>query len=283
MKKRSIRMIVVGLQARDGAGVNLQRVLGHKTKELFDPFLMLDSFDSTNPNDYINGFPWHPHRGIETITYLISGEMEHEDSLGNKGIIRPLESQWMNSGSGIMHQEMPLASDRMLGFQLWLNLPQKDKMSIPTYNDLKQENVIKVIEQDNSTVRLVSGEYQGQKAFQSEYVQATILDVELYPNKRFTYEVNEDETLFVFTLENSIKINDELISEKKAILMENGDSIEINSLDKTARFAIIHALPLKEPIAWWGSIVMNTTEELQLAYSELRENTFIKESAKNDY
>lgn len=283
MKKRSIRMIVAGIPARDGAGVNLQRVLGHKTKELFDPFLMLDSFDSTNPDDYTNGFPWHPHRGIETITYLVSGSIEHEDSLGNKGAINPLESQWMNSGSGIMHQEMPIASKRMLGFQLWLNLPQKDKMSIPTYNDLNQENVIKVIKEDNVILNLIAGSYKGVQAFQSKYVQPTIIDVELQPNQEFIYEVDLDQNLFVFTLENELIIDNELISEKKAVLLQDGDSIEVKATDKVARFMIIHAKPLKEPIAWWGAIVMNTDEELQQAYSELKTNTFIKDSAKNAY
>lgn len=283
MKRRTIKMIVAGTFTSDGAGVSLQRVLAHKTKELFDPFLMLDSFDSTNPADYINGFPWHPHRGIETITYLISGSMKHEDSLGNKGIINPLQSQWMNSGSGIMHQEMPIASERMLGFQLWLNLPQKDKMSIPTYNELNQENVIKVIEEDNVILRLISGEYKNVKAFQSKYVQPTIIDVELQPNKTFEYEVALDQNLFVFTLENEVVIDNELISEKKAVLLHDGDSIEIKAGDKVARLMIFHAKPLKEPIAWWGSIVMNSDEELQQAYLEIQSNTFIKENPKNDY
>lgn len=283
MKKRSISTIVVGSLAVDGAGVSLQRVLGHGTKELFDPFLMLDSFDSTNPNDYIKGFPWHPHRGIETITYLISGQMEHEDSLGNKGVINPLESQWMNSGSGIMHQEMPLASERMLGFQLWLNLPQKEKMSTPTYNDLSMENVIKYFEEDNVKIHLISGQYKDYQAFQSKHLQATILDVELKANESFGYNVNEAETLFVFTIENTLTINDEHIGIKNAVLLGDGDYIEVKANDQDARFVIVHALPLKEPIAWGGPIVMNTREELQFAFSELDNNTFIKESAQNDY
>ena len=161
MPGRKCTQIVRGQHTIDGAGVRLRRVLGLKTVKDFDPFLMLDGFDSSNPQDYIKGFPWHPHRGIETVTYLLKGEIEHGDSLGNKGVIRDLQCQWMTAGSGIIHQEMPMASERMLGCQLWVNLPKKDKMTQPAYRDIKQQDV-SVIQEKNATVRVLSGNYHEQ-------------------------------------------------------------------------------------------------------------------------
>jgi len=152
MSRRRCTQIVRGQHAIDGAGVHLRRVLGLRTVKDFDPFLMLDGFDSTDPGDYIKGFPWHPHRGIETVTYLLQGEIEHGDSLGNKGFIRDLQCQWMTAGSGIIHQEMPMASERMLGCQLWVNLPQKEKMTQPAYRDIKKEDV-SLVQEENATIR----------------------------------------------------------------------------------------------------------------------------------
>ena len=169
---RSIRRIVTGKPATDGAGVKLVRVIGYNDTQDFDPFLMLDAFDSTNPEDYVKGFPWHPHRGIETITYLIRGDIAHGDSLGNKGRILDGECQWMTAGSGILHQEMPQPSERMLGTQLWLNLPAKDKMTEPKYNDIVGENVPTVAE-EGLNIRIVSGNYKGTDgAFRGEYADA---------------------------------------------------------------------------------------------------------------
>lgn len=274
--EKHILEIVKGRAAVDGAGVNLQRVLGIKTIKTFDPFLMLDSFDSTDPNDYIKGFPWHPHRGIETVTYLISGSMEHQDSIGNKGLIAPHESQWMTGGSGILHQEMPQAAERMLGFQLWINLPKKDKMTTPAYNSLSLNKEIKLVEEDNAKVYVLSGNYKDTKGFQPEYVNATILDVALEANSEFIYSVPANENSFIFTIENEAIIDNQDIEVKSAVLFGEGDTIKVKSKDKPLRFAIFHAIPLKEEIVWGGPIVMNTQEDLDLAFKELEDGTFLK-------
>ncbi|MEG0283588.1 MAG: pirin family protein [Erysipelotrichales bacterium] len=274
--ERKIKRIVEGKPAVDGAGVHLNRVLGINTLKDFDPFLMLDSFDSTNPNDYIKGFPWHPHRGIETVTYLVSGSMEHEDSLGNKGTIKPHQSQWMSAGSGIMHQEMPQASDRMLGFQLWINMAADKKMDPPAYNDLSSDNYIKTIVCDDCVVNLISGQYEGESAFSPSFVKATILDIDLKANKEFIYEINKYETAFVFLIEGEALIDNQDIKEKSAVLLEGGDVIKVKTKDKPLRFALLHALPLNETVAWGGPIVMNYKEELDLAFEQLDKGTFIK-------
>ena len=177
MQRRKCTQIVRGQHAIDGAGVHLRRVLGLRTVKDFDPFLMLDGFDSTNPEDYIKGFPWHPHRGIETVTYLLKGDIEHGDSLGNQGFIRDLECQWMTAGSGIIHQEMPQVAEKMLGCQLWVNLPGKDKMTQPAYRDIKQQDV-SVVQENNATVRVLSGNYRDNHgAVKGEYVKVQYLDV----------------------------------------------------------------------------------------------------------
>ena len=281
---RTIKKIVTGQRAVDGAGVKLVRVLGNSDTKDFDPFLMLDAFDSTNPDDYAKGFPWHPHRGIETITYLIKGHLEHGDSLGNSGSILDGDCQWMTAGSGIIHQEMPQASDIMLGAQLWLNLPAKNKMTDPAYGDIKQ-NDIPVIEENGSKIRVLSGDYLGIKgAFEGKYVKATYLDVEVAAGKEWSFSNDTDNTLFIYIFNGkaifdpakSIDNGKDLIDEKQAILFSSGDKFWVKAADQGIRFILLSATPLKEPIAWGGPIVMNTREELNKAYQELDSNTFIK-------
>ncbi len=276
MKLREIVKTVRGQRAVDGAGVSLVRVLGNRDVYDFDPFLMLDSFDSTDPDDYTVGFPWHPHRGIETITYLINGEIEHMDSLGNKGTIRAGESQWMTAGSGILHQEMPIASDRMLGFQLWLNLPQKEKMAEPAYLGITQQN-IPVIEAGNASVRVLSGGYGGVTGVLPRHIQAEILDVSLPGGERITLPTKPEETVFAFLILGDAVINAHLIHEKTAVLFGAGDSVSVEAPpDHTLRFMLFSGKALHEPVAWGGPIVMNTREELDLAFEELRNGSFIK-------
>lgn len=287
MKERKVRQIVRGQGTMDGAGVKLTRVLGKPTIEAFDPFLMLDGFDSANPDDYIKGFPWHPHRGIETVTYLVSGEMEHGDSLGNSGVISDLGCQWMTAGSGIIHQEMPIASPRMLGCQLWINLPAKDKMTQPSYGDIVAENV-PVVKEEGAEVRVVADSYKGTKgAFDGKYVKVKYLDVKLEPNKEWSYnEAANDETLFIYLLDGAIAPDiskEEFEAKGCAILFEsedinssNEDLIRVKSGASGARFVLLAAKPLREPVAWGGPIVMNTREELHLAFEELNNNNFIK-------
>jgi len=278
-KIRTIRKITKGMHAVDGAGVNLVRVFGYNDTKDYDPFLMLDAFDSTNPDDYTKGFPWHPHRGIETITYLIQGDIEHSDSLGNKGSIRDGDCQWMTAGSGIIHQEMPKATKRMLGAQIWLNLPSKDKMTAPRYGDIKREN-IPGIEENGSIVHVIAGDYIGNKgAFEGSFVKATYLDVELEAGKEWHFETEEDANLFIYIVQGEGRFNpdsDETTLEKQAVLFNPGLSVWVKAADQGIRFLLLTAKPLKEPIAWGGPIVMNTKEELNLAFKELDDNTFIK-------
>lgn len=281
---RKIIKITKGQPAVDGAGVKLVRVIGHSDTKDYDPFLMLDAFDSENPSDYIKGFPWHPHRGIETITYLIHGDIEHGDSLGNSGSILDGECQWMTAGSGIIHQEMPKASGRMLGAQLWLNMPAKDKMTTPSYGDIKSENV-PLIDEGRAKVRVIAGEYRGQKgAFEGKHIKATYLDVELTANEEWSYADDPENTLFVYIFmgkaifdpDQSIENPHDLIDEKQAVLFSRGEKFWIQAADHDTRFILLSAKPLKEPIAWGGPIVMNTEEELRLAFKELDNHTFIK-------
>jgi len=276
MKHREIIKTVRGQRAVDGAGVSLVRVLGNRDVYDFDPFLMLDSFDSTDPADYTAGFPWHPHRGIETITYLIHGKIEHMDSLGNKGTIESGESQWMSAGSGILHQEMPMASDRMLGLQLWLNLPKYEKISDPAYLGITQD-MMPVVETEHATVRVLSGSYGGVTGITPHHIQAGILDVSLKRNGLITMPTKPDETVFAFLITGDAVIDAHLINEKTAVLFGAGDSITIEATpDRALRFLLFSGKALHEPIAWGGPIVMNTRDELDLAFDELRRGTFIK-------
>lgn len=278
--ERKVKKLVQGFHAVDGAGVHLVRVLGNTTVKDFDPFLMLDSFDSHNPNDYMKGFPFHPHRGIETVTYLIHGEMEHSDSLGNKGVIHDGESQWMNAGSGIMHQEMPSPVDQILGLQLWINLPRKNKMSQPTYRDITQKD-IKVVKKDDATVRVVSGNYDGVQGIEPKYVDAQIFDVDLKANASIEISTRPEDNVFIFTIVNGVVIDESSIAAKTAVLFTEGDHIRVTAKEEGSRFIFFAGKKLNEPVAWGGPIVMNTREELEHAFDELEDGTFIKNHAKN--
>ena len=287
MSDRKLTQIVRGQHTIDGAGVRLRRVLGLRTVKDFDPFLMLDGFDSSNPQDYIKGFPWHPHRGIETVTYLLSGDIEHGDSLGNKGFIRDLQCQWMTAGSGIIHQEMPMAAERMLGCQLWVNLPKKDKMTQPAYRDIQKQDVQEVKE-ENATIRVLSGSYQKRiGAVKGEYLKVQYLDVNLEPDSTWTYnETSNDQTLFLYLIDGTLAADKELskFEDKACALLMSASSSNSAEFDEVrvkagptgARFFLIAARPLREPVAWGGPIVMNTDEELEEAFRELDNKTFIK-------
>ena len=275
--KRHVKRVIQGFQTSDGAGVKLTRVIGSQDVRDVDPFLMLDAFDSTNPKDYIAGFPFHPHRGIETFTYLIHGIIEHQDSLGNKGVIRDGQAQWMTAGSGIIHQEMPQPAPHMFGLQLWINLPQKDKMCEPAYWDILEDHV-QPIEKDGYTIRVISGSVDGvSPEIQPKYVQARILDISLNKDETFKLDISSDSTLFIYTF-NSELLNVEdhsLLPKRSAVLLHDGTKVELKALNDS-RFLWFEGLPLNEPVAFGGPIVMNTKEELALAFKELREGTFIK-------
>ncbi|SCP98710.1 pirin family protein [Anaerobium acetethylicum] len=278
-KIRTVKKITRGVQAVDGAGVKLVRVIGYHDTKDYDPFLMLDAFDSSNPDDYTKGFPWHPHRGIETITYLIQGDIEHGDSLGNKGSILDGDCQWMTAGSGIIHQEMPKPAERMFGAQLWLNLPAKDKMTPPKYGDIKRES-IPVAEEAGTRVHIIAGTYQGiQGAFEGSHVKADYLDVEVVAGNEWSYQCAPDATLFIYIVQGEGEFDadgKQTIPEKNAVLFNDGEVFRVKATDRGIRFLLFSGKPLKEPIAWGGPIVMNTKEELDLAFRELDENTFIK-------
>ena len=274
---RPIKRIITGTETEDGAGVRLTRVVGQGDTHDFDPFLMLDAFDSTNPDEYTRGFPWHPHRGIETITYLIAGDIEHGDSLGNKGSIKDGDCQWMTAGSGIIHQEMPVARERLFGAQIWLNLPAKYKMVMPKYGDIRHEN-IPVVDENGSTVHVVAGAYKGTKgAFIGEYVAATYLDVTLLANALWQIDIPPEMTAFAYIFTGGAKFSDSeaLISAKHAVLFDEGDVIHVSAGATGVRFILLFAMPLHEPIAWGGPIVMNTSSELSQSFRELDEGTFL--------
>ena len=277
--KRKVKTTVRGFRTRDGAGVNLVRVLGNQTTKEFDPVLMLDSFDSTNPDDYTAGFPMHPHRGIETISYVSRGKMVHRDSLGNEDGISDGEVQWMNFGSGIMHEEMVPAAERLLGVQLWLNLPSKDKMSKPSYNSIKNDEIDE-IEIDGGKIRLLAGNYGEYQGYKGDYLPMDYYDIHLNANSEITLTMGGKDSVMIFTLLGNVYINDEHIEEKTAVKLTEGDSLTIKNGDQDAQVLYINSRALNEPVAWAGPIVMNTQEELQKAFSELRNNTFIKEKAE---
>lgn len=276
---RKVRKIVTGSTQIDGAGVKLVRVIGHADVQDFDPFLMLDAFDSRNSSDYIKGFPWHPHRGIETVTYLISGEIEHSDSLGNKGTIQDGCCQWMTAGSGILHQEMPQASERMLGVQLWLNLPRKDKMVPPQYRDITEAMIPKV-QADGCTVGVIAGTYGNTTGpTQGDYVEALLLDIQLTPKSSFNITIDSTATLFVYIIEGSGCFDTDqktVVDARHAVLFEAGDEFAAQAGENGMRFLLFAGQPLHEPIAWGGPIVMNTREELHQAFQEIEKGTFIK-------
>lgn len=273
--KEVIKM-VQGYPTKDGAGVSLTRVVGHNDVREADPFLMLDAFDSTNPEDYIRGFPMHPHRGIETVTYLIEGRIDHKDSLGNAGTIGAGQSQWMTAGSGILHEEMPQESDRLFGLQLWVNLPQKDKMTPPQYYDISS---IPTVQIEEGTVRVIAGAFGDTQGAQPRHVQATMLDISLKPDATFSMPVDEEATVLIYILEGEGFFGPEFvqpIKSRTAAIFGRGDTFLAKSGADDLRFMLVAGRPLHEPIAWGGPIVMNTQEELQTAFRELEQGTFIR-------
>jgi redox-sensitive bicupin YhaK (pirin superfamily) len=273
--ERKIKQKVRGFKTQDGAGVNLVRVLGINTVQEYDPILMLDSFDSINPDDYTAGFPMHPHRGIETVSYVYRGYMTHKDSLENQETIGNGEVQWMTAGSGILHEEKLPPSDRLLGVQLWLNLPAKDKMTPPAYHSIKNAE-IKEIDLENVKLRLLACEYEGRKGYQSKYLPLDYYDLHLDPNASIVLSTESERSVMLFTLLGKAYIGGELVEEKTAVKLTPGDSVEIKATDKNAQVLFISSERLNEPVAWGGPIVMNTKEELNKAFDDLDNGTFIQ-------
>lgn len=279
MKERKVIQQVQGFRAQDGAGVSLVRVLGHDTIYDFDPFLMLDSFDSHNRDEFKAGFPEHPHRGIETVSFIAKGSMTHEDHLGSKQTITDGEAQWLTASSGAYHSEMP-AGDSLLGLQLWLNLPAKDKMTAsPAYHGILKDQ-IQEFTFDGGKLRLLTGEYKGHKGWQGKYLPLDYYDIHLEPHAKITLDVKEQNTVMLFTLVGDVTSAGTHIKEKTAARLVDGDSVTIEAGDRGSEVMLMSAPATKEPIAWNGPIVMNTQAELRQTMKELYYGGFIKESIK---
>jgi quercetin 2,3-dioxygenase len=299
MSLRAVKQIIQPKPTIEGAGVKLQRAFGFgKTKE-FDPFLLLDDFRNENPSDYLAGFPWHPHRGIETITYVLAGSVEHGDSLGNKGKMTAGDVQWMTAGSGILHQEMPKGDPqgRMHGFQLWANLPSSLKMTDPRYQDIPSSAIPEITDDDGTHVRVISGEFWGKRGpVEGVAADPSYLDISVAPNQRKRLQIETTRNAFAYVFAgsgtfrasstpqavltesavdpNAVPRYD--VNNHSLVLFDRGDEIVIQAGDQGIRFLLVSGKPIEEPVAWYGPIVMNTQQELQRAVSELRDGTFIK-------
>jgi redox-sensitive bicupin YhaK (pirin superfamily) len=281
-KIRKVKLTLKSRPTMEGAGVRLKRAFGYADPSL-DPFLLLDDFHSDDPNDYIAGFPWHPHRGIETITYMLHGEVEHGDSLGNGGIIEAGDVQWMTAGSGIIHQEMPKKDEEDLllaGFQLWANLPASHKMMDPRYRDIKKEEIPEIDFDHGVKVKIICGEVNGTKGpVQDIITEPEYLDVSIEPNSEFRHLVKEGNNVIAYIIEGEAYFDEDnknLTGAENLVIYRDGDQVLIRTKSNNVRFLLISGKPIKEPVAWRGPIVMNTDEELRIAFREYQNGTFIK-------
>lgn len=273
--ERKITHRVKGYATVDGAGVHLIRVLGNEKVRDFDPFLMLDSFDSHRPEDYTAGFPMHPHRGIETITFLAHGSISHSDTLGFKDTISDGEVQYMNAGSGVLHEEQIPPVPRECGLQLWLNLPAKDKMSKPVYHAIKKDE-IREIPFDGGVVRLLMGTYGEDKGYEGHHLPLDYYHIRLEAGKSIVIPTDEDCSVMAFTLQGNVSIAGEKVEEKTAVKLSSGDSVVIEGGDTEAEVMFMSSVALHEPVYWGGPIVMDSQEKLYDAFKELRNGTFLK-------
>ncbi|MBN1800043.1 MAG: pirin family protein [Candidatus Lokiarchaeota archaeon] len=279
---RKIKLTLKSRQTLEGAGVKLRRAFGfNENPSLFDPFLLLDHFGSDNPSDYILGFPWHPHRGIETITYMINGEIAHEDSLGNKGVIGTGDLQWMTAGSGIIHQEMPqITNNELNGFQLWANLPSSHKMMTPRYREITKLMIPEISLDNGVRVKVLSGIFNNVNGPVRDIVtNPEYLDVLIPPGSEFVHDIERRKTTIAYVFDGQGYFDDnedKLKSKYDLILYKDGDCVKIKTFSSQMRFILFSGVPLNEPIAWRGPIVMNTTEELIKAFKEYQDGTFIK-------
>ena len=300
MSIRPVKRIIEAKPTMEGAGVKLRRAFGFGDTTDFDPFLLLDDFRNDRPADYRAGFPWHPHRGIETITYVLAGTVEHKDSLGNQGALGAGDVHWMTAGSGILHQEMPAGDTlgRMHGFQLWANLPSALKMTAPRYQDIKAGEVPEVIDDDGTRVRVVCGDFWGKRGpVEGVAADPRYLDISVPPGKRKTLAVELERHAFAYVFEGSgsfraasqplgVLTEKELdgvetvvreqTGNRSLVLFDSGDEVTVQAGDEGIRFLLVSGKPIREPVAWYGPIVMNTQGELETAVGELRDGSFIK-------
>jgi quercetin 2,3-dioxygenase len=300
MSIRPVKRVVSATPHTEGAGVKLRRAFGFGDTTEFDPFLLFDDFRNENPDDYLAGFPWHPHRGIETITYVLAGTVAHGDSLGNRGSLGAGDVQWMTAGSGIMHQEMPQgdAQGRMHGFQLWANLPASLKMTAPRYQDIAAADIPEVIDDDGTRVRVIVGDFWGKQGpVEGVAADPQYIDVSVVPGKRKRLKVDTTRHAFAYVFAGSGSFRDAsdprgVLTEatdgsdhvsrdhdngnRSLVLFDSGDEVVVQAGDQGIRFLLVSGKPLEEPVAWYGPIVMNTQGELRQALSDLRDGTFIK-------
>jgi redox-sensitive bicupin YhaK (pirin superfamily) len=299
MSLRPVKRIAKSKPTLEGAGVHLHRAFGFGNTSEFDPFLLFDDFRNEVPKDYIAGFPWHPHRGIETITYVLAGTVEHGDSMGNRGAIAAGDIQWMTAGSGIIHQEMPKGDEagRMHGFQLWANLPSSLKMTAPHYQEVKSNAIPEVTDDDGTRVRVVCGNFWGKSGpVDGIAAEPLYIDVFVPPGKRRTLPVETSRHVFAYVFEGggkfcnasaplSVPTEGEGWLETKPpteadnrslVLFDSGDELEVQAGEHGVRFLLVSGAPIKEPVAWYGPIVMNTQQQLQQAFEELEKGTFLK-------
>jgi hypothetical protein len=300
---RKIRKVLKSKPTIEGAGVHLKRAFGFSEVPAFDPFLLLDDFHSDNPEYYLKGFPWHPHRGIETITYVLNGVVEHGDSMGNRGVINSGDVQWMTAGSGIIHQEMPRgdANGLMWGFQLWANLPASQKMMDPRYRDVKSQQIPEVSLENGGKIRIICGEVSGKRGpVRDIVIDPEYLDITIPPGSEHIHPVKRGHTVFAYVIEgrgyfcmeknpftyevegvNYFDIQrDPFVSNENLLLFDDGDEVMVSTEDEAVRFLLISGNPIGEPVAWYGPIVMNAQEELRIAFEEYNKGTFIKHKTK---
>ena len=299
MSIRPVKRVVAATPHTEGAGVKLHRGFGFGDTSEFDPFLLFDDFRNERPDDYLAGFPWHPHRGIETITYVLAGTVAHGDSLGNRGSLGAGDVQWMTAGSGIMHQEMPQgdAQGRMHGFQLWANLPRALKMTAPRYQDVQAKDIPEVTDDDGTHVRIVVGDFWGKKGpVEGVAADPRYLDVSVAPGKTKRLAVDNSRHAFAYVFAGSgtfrdaskplavqtelVGVSDDptpsMLGNRSLVVFDSGDEITVTAGDEGIRFLLVSGRPLEEPVAWYGPIVMNTEDELREAYAELKDGSFIK-------
>ena len=293
MSIRPVKHLNQAMPTIEGAGVRLDRAFGlGNTSDFgkrsdFDPFLLLDDFRNERPEDYLAGFPWHPHRGIETITYVLSGSVEHRDSLGNLGTIGAGDVQWMTAGSGILHQEMPMgdAAGRMHGFQLWANLPSSLKMTSPRYQEIGSADIPEVVDDDGTRARIVCGTFWGQRGpVDGIAADPVYVDVSVPPGRRKSLPVETTRHAFAYVFAGGGKFSDASdpltvpTQNRSLVLFDRGDHVTVQAGDEGIRFLLVSGRPLREPVAWLGPIVMNTTDELRRAYQDLERGTFLREN-----
>lgn len=279
---RKVTSVIVPQTVMEGAGVRLKRSIATRTLDYLDPFLLFDHFGSENPDDYIAGFPMHPHRGIETVTYMLAGQVHHKDSLGNSGVIGAGDVQWMTSGRGIMHEEMPRQHDgEMTGFQLWVNLPAELKMSAPRYQEILLEGIPELVRADGVKIRVIAGEVEGVQGPVTEIaIDPVYLDVMVPPGTVFSMAVEREHTVFAYVFEGEGRFGGEdtreIVGHPRMIIFGEGDEMRVKTDGGHVRFLLVMGKPLHEPVARYGPFVMNTREEINQTLRELRDGTFIK-------